>query len=121
MSRHCGFFRASVRLSRSLLEHPQLTRWSVDELVVLFTLQEGAPAYYGLRRTSSWCDMMDVCGSKKVTHVARADPVCTTRGFGNLSAIASGADKDNDMGEGTPAVAMSRWCTRVLTYIFICI
>jgi len=59
---HCGFFRVSVRLARSLLEHPQLTRWSVDELV----LQAGAPACYGLRRTSSWCDMMDVCGSKQV-------------------------------------------------------
>ena len=51
LSSHCGFFRASVRLARSLLEHPQLTRWSVDELVVLFTLQAGAPACYGLRRT----------------------------------------------------------------------
>ena len=36
LSSHCGFFRASVRLARSLLEHPQLTRWSVDELVVLY-------------------------------------------------------------------------------------
>jgi len=45
LSRHCGFFRASVRLARSLLEHPQLTRWSVDELVVRTQL----PAYYGLR------------------------------------------------------------------------
>jgi len=76
MSRHCGFFRASVRLSRSLLEHPQLTRWSVDELVVLFTLQEGAPAYYGLRRTSSWCDMMDVCGSKKVADMLPERTLC---------------------------------------------
>jgi len=59
---HCGFFRVSVRLARSLLEHPQLTRWSVDELV----LQAGAPACYGLRRTSSWCDMMDVCGNNQV-------------------------------------------------------
>jgi len=32
--RDCGFFRASVRLARSLLEHPKLTRWSVDEVVV---------------------------------------------------------------------------------------
>jgi len=38
LSIYCGFFRASARLTRSLLEHPQLTRWSVDELVVLFTL-----------------------------------------------------------------------------------
>jgi len=36
----CGFFRASVRLARSLLEHPKLTRWSVNELVVLY-VQEG--------------------------------------------------------------------------------
>jgi len=36
-----------------------------------------------------------------------------------MSAIASGAYKDNDMGEGTPAVAMSRWCTRVQTYTSI--
>ena len=38
-----------------------------------------------------------------------------------MSAIASGADKGNDMGKGTPAVAMSRWCTRVQTYTSICI
>jgi len=38
-----------------------------------------------------------------------------------MSAIASGADKGNDMGKGTPAVAMSRWCTRVQTYTAICI
>jgi len=67
LSTHCGFFRALVRLARSLLEHPQLTRWSVDKLVFLFTLQAGAPACYGLRRTSSWCNMMDVCGRKQVT------------------------------------------------------
>jgi len=48
LSSHCGFFRVSVCLARSLLEHPQFTRWSVDELVVLFTLQAGAPACYGL-------------------------------------------------------------------------
>jgi len=35
LSSHCGFFRAFVRLARSLLEHPKLTRWSIDELVVL--------------------------------------------------------------------------------------
>ena len=38
-----------------------------------------------------------------------------------MSAITSGADKDNKKGEGTPAVAMSRWCTRVQTYTSICI
>jgi len=41
LSSHCGFLRASVRLACSLLEHPQFMRWSVDELVVLFTLQAG--------------------------------------------------------------------------------
>jgi len=76
LSSHCGFFRASVRLARSLLEHPQLTRWSVDELVVLFTLQAGAPACYGLRRTSSWCDMMDVCGSKQVADMLPERTLC---------------------------------------------
>jgi len=38
-----------------------------------------------------------------------------------MLAIGSGADKDNDMGKGTPPVAMSRWCTRVQTYTSICI
>ena len=38
-----------------------------------------------------------------------------------MLAIPSGADKDNKKGEGTPAVAMSRWCTRVQTYTSICI
>ena len=76
LSSHCGFFRASVRLARSLLEHPQFTRWSVDELVVIFTLQAGAPACYGLRRTSSWCDMMDVCGSKQVADMLPERTLC---------------------------------------------
>jgi len=76
LSIHCGFFRTSVRLARSLLENPQLTRWSVDELVVLFTLQAGAPACYGLRRTSSWCDIMDVCGSKQVADMLLERTYC---------------------------------------------
>ena len=42
LSSHCGFFRASVRLARSLLENPQL--WIINELVALFTLQASAPA-----------------------------------------------------------------------------
>ena len=75
-SSHCGFFRASVRLARSLLEHPQLTRWSVNELVVLFTLQAGAPACYGLRGTSSWYDMMDVCCSKQVADMLPERTLC---------------------------------------------
>jgi len=75
LSSHCEFFRASVRLARSLLEHPQLTRWSVDGLVVL-TLQAGAPACYGLRRISSWCDMMDVCGSKQVADMLLERTLC---------------------------------------------
>jgi len=69
LSSHCGSFRASLRLARSLVERPQLTRWSVDELVVLFTLQAGTPACFGLRRTSSWCDMMGVCGSKQMANM----------------------------------------------------
>ena len=76
LSSHCVFFRASVRLVRSLLEHPQLTRWNVEELVVLFTLQAGEPAYYGLRRTSSWCDLMDVCDSKQVTDILPERTLC---------------------------------------------
>jgi len=63
---NCGFFRASVRLARSLLEHLKLTRWSVDELVVLYTLQAGAPSCYGLLREASWCNMMGLCGSTPV-------------------------------------------------------
>jgi len=43
---HCGFFRASMRLARSLPEYPQLTRWSVDELVVLQCLQSGSTQGY---------------------------------------------------------------------------
>jgi len=73
---HCGFFKTSVCLARSLLEHPQLTRWSVNELVVLFTLQAGAPACYGLRRTSSWWDMMDVCGSNQVADMLSERTLC---------------------------------------------
>jgi len=38
--RDCGFFRASVRLVRSLLEHPKLSRWSVDELVVPYVQKD---------------------------------------------------------------------------------
>ena len=65
LSSHSGFFRASVRLVRSLVEHPKRTRWSVNELVVLYTLQTGASSCYGLRRTASWCDMI-LCGSTPV-------------------------------------------------------
>jgi len=36
----CGFFRASVRLARSLLEHSKLTRWIVDELFVLYVQED---------------------------------------------------------------------------------
>ena len=76
LSSHCGFFRASVHLACSLLEHPQLTRWSIDGLVVFFTLQAGAPACHGLRRISSWCDMMDVSGSKKVADMLLERTLC---------------------------------------------
>jgi len=41
-----------------------------------FTLQAGAPACYGLRRTSSWCDMMDVCGSKQVADMLLERTLC---------------------------------------------
>jgi len=36
LSSHCGFFRASVRLARSLLEHPKFMCWSVYALVVFY-------------------------------------------------------------------------------------
>jgi len=36
------------------------TAWSVDELAVLYTLHAGVPGRYGLRCTTSWCDLM-VC------------------------------------------------------------
>jgi len=37
-----------------------LTRWSVDELAILYTLHAGVPGRYGLRCTTTWCDLM-VC------------------------------------------------------------
>jgi len=40
------------------------------------TLQTGAPAYYGLRRTSSWCDMMDVCDRKQVSDMFLERTLC---------------------------------------------
>ena len=76
LSNHCKFLRASVRLTRSLLDHPQPTRWSVNDLVVLFTFQTGVPACNGLRRTSSWCDMMDVCGTKQVEDMLLRRTLC---------------------------------------------
>jgi len=36
----CGFFRASVRLARSLMEHPKLTRWNVNELFVPYVQED---------------------------------------------------------------------------------
>jgi len=36
----CGFFRASVRLARSLLEHPKLTRQWFNELVVPYVQED---------------------------------------------------------------------------------
>jgi len=38
--RDCGFFRASVRSERSRLEHPKLTRWCFDELVVPYVQED---------------------------------------------------------------------------------
>ena len=40
LSSHCSFFRASVRLVRSLLEHLKLTRWCVKDLVVLYVQED---------------------------------------------------------------------------------
>jgi len=40
LSIHCGFFRASMRLARSLMEYPKLTRWSVDELFLLYVQED---------------------------------------------------------------------------------
>jgi hypothetical protein len=62
----CGFFRATVRLARTAMEQCGLSRWSVDELAVLYTLQAGVPARYGLRLTASWCDVMGLFGSSPV-------------------------------------------------------
>ena len=66
--------RQCVLLARC--EHPQLTQRSIDGLVVLFMLQAGAPACYGLRRTSSWCDMMDVFGRKQVADMLLERTLC---------------------------------------------
>jgi len=40
LSSYCSFFRASVCLARSLLEHLKLTRWSINELVVLYVQED---------------------------------------------------------------------------------
>jgi len=48
------------------MEQRGLSRWSVDELAVLYTLEAGVPARYGLRLTSSWCDVMGLFGSSPV-------------------------------------------------------
>jgi len=72
----CGFFRATVRLARTAMEQRGLSRWSVDELAVLYTLQAGVPARYGLRLTASWCDMMGLFGSSPV-----ADKLASLTGF----------------------------------------
>ena len=42
------------------MEQSGLTRWSVDELAVLYTLYAGVPGHYGLRNIASWCDLI-VC------------------------------------------------------------
>ena len=52
LSSSCGFFRATVRLARAAMEQSGLTRWSVDELAVLYTLQAGVPNRLGLRHTA---------------------------------------------------------------------
>ena len=60
MSISCGVFRATIRLVRTVMEKSGLTRWSVDELAVLYTLHVGVPGHYGLRCIASWCDLI-VC------------------------------------------------------------
>jgi len=60
LSSSCGFFRATVRFARTTMEESGLTRWSVDELAVLYTLYAGVPGHYGLRCITSWCDLI-VC------------------------------------------------------------
>jgi len=53
LSSSSGFFRATVRLARTAMEQSGLTRWSVDELAVLYTLHAGVPGHYGLRCIAS--------------------------------------------------------------------
>ena len=40
LSSHCGFFRASMRLACLLLELPKLTRWNINEIVVLYVQED---------------------------------------------------------------------------------
>ena len=40
------------------MEQSGLTRWSVDELAVLYTLHVGVPGHYRLRCIASWCDLI---------------------------------------------------------------
>jgi len=60
LSSNCGFFRDTVRFGRTAMEQSGLTRWSVDELTVLYTLHAGVPGHYGLPCIASWCDLI-VC------------------------------------------------------------
>jgi len=39
------------------MEQSGLTRWGVDKLAVLYTLHAGVPGRYGVRCTTSWCDL----------------------------------------------------------------
>jgi len=79
LSSHYGFFRASVRLARSLLEHLQLTRWSVDELVVRTNVDVAGRCTCVLWAASN---MKLVRHDGRVRqpaggrHVVRADPLC---------------------------------------------
>jgi len=66
--RDCGFFRASVRLAHSLLEHPKLTRWSVNELVVPYVQKDH-------QLTSCLSALFHACGLlEKVCSL----PLCTS-------------------------------------------
>jgi len=53
LSSRSGFFRSTVHFTRTAMEQSGLTRWSVDELAVLYTLHAGVPGHYGLRLIAS--------------------------------------------------------------------
>jgi len=52
--------KKNLTSTRTAMEQSGLTRWSVDELAVLYTLHAGVPGRYGLRCIASWCDLI-VC------------------------------------------------------------
>ena len=58
------------------MEQSGLTRWSVDELAVLYTLQAGAPGHYRLRCIASWFDLISVCFLTSVLQAVEHDGLC---------------------------------------------